>query len=234
MVKKILSVIFLISMISMPVSAYPEIPHGAEYPLIIKSEYNTKVDANKDSANKVVQFVTSETYTENRSGFVIPKGTIFNGKIRAVEKSKWGLRRASMIIDINEMRFPNGDIYTVSANTKQLKLKGSLLANTVKGLVGTPFALISGVAGSALMIVEIASIIGIVSVEPTAKATGALVDKFTKGVNYKKNAGNSVKLRINSIREYDIYRDVQGTIINQQKNTDNQDYADENSPEEQY
>ena len=232
MIKKILSVIFLISMISMPVSAYPEIPHGAEYPLILKSEYNTKVDANKDSANQAVQFVTSKTYTENRSGFVIPKGTIFNGKIRSVEKSKWGLRRASMVIDINEMRFPNGDIYTVCANTKQLKVKGPLLVNTIKGVIGTPFALVSGVAGSALMIVEIASIIGIASVEPTAKATGALIDKFTKGINYKKNEGSSVKLRINSIREYDIYRDVQGTIINQQKNTDNQDSYSENNSQE--
>lgn len=223
MLKKILSVLFIFVITCMPVLAYSEIPHGAEYPMIIKSEYNTAVNANKDSANQVVQFVTSETYTEQRSGFVIPKGTIFNGKIRSVKPSKWGLRRAKMIIDINEMRFPNGDIYTVSANTKQLKLKGSLLANTLKGVIGVPFAVVSVAAGTCLMIVETVSIIGIISIEPTAKATGALVDKFTKGVNYKKHEGNSVKLRINNIREYDIEREVQGTIINQQ----NYDYNQE-------
>jgi len=223
MLKKILSVIFLISFITMPMAYAGEIPHGAEYPLIIKSEYNTRVNANKDSANQAVQFTTSKTYTEHRSGFVIPKGTIFNGKIRSVEKSKWGYRRANMIIDINEMRFPNGDIYTVSANTKQLKLKGSLIANTLKGIIGTPFALVSGAVGSCLMIIETASIIGIISVEPTAKATGALIDKFTKGVNYKKKEGSSVLLRVNNIREYDIYRDVQGTIVNQEKNSENQE-----------
>ena len=217
MLKKILLVIFIISMMCMPVYAYGDIPHGAEYPLIVKSEFNTGVNANNDSANKSVQFVSSKQFTDQRSGFTIPKGTIFNGKIRTVEQSKWGLRRASEIIDINEMRFPNGDIYTVSANTKRLKLKGSLLANTVKGIIGVPFAIVTGVAGGTLMVVETVSIIGIASVEPTAKASGKMIDAFTKGVNYKKNPGNSIKLRINNIREYDIEREVQGTIINQDK-----------------
>lgn len=216
MLKKILSIVITMTMFYMPVYAYGDIPHGAEYPLIVKSEFNTNVNANKDSANQAVQFVSSRAYTDQRSGFTIPKGTIFNGKIRAVEKSKWGLRRASEIIDIDEMRFPNGDIYTVSANTKRLKLKGSLLANTIKGIIGTPLAIVSGVVGGTLMVIETVSIIGIASVEPTAKASGKMIDAFTKGVNYKKNAGNSVKLRINNIREYDIEKDVQGTIINQE------------------
>ena len=220
MFKRLLSVIFALIMLNfmcMPAYTYPEIPHGAEYPLIVKSEYNTYINANEAVAGQAVQFVSSKKYTDNRSGFTIPKGTIFNGKIRIAQKSKWGFRRANVIIDINEMRFPNGDIYTVSANTKQLKLKGSLVANTLKGIIGTPFAVVSGVLGAGLMIVETASIIGIASVEPTAKASSALINKFTKGVNYKKHDGASVKLRINDIREYDIEKEVQGTIINQYK-----------------
>lgn len=236
MLKKILSGLFLIAMLNficVPAFAYSDVPHGAKYPLIVKTEFNTAINANKASAGQVVQFVSSEEYKDEYTGFVIPRGTIFNGKIREVEKSKWAYRRAKVIIDINEMRFPNGDIFTVSARTKRHSLKGALPVNIIKGVIGTPFAVVAGAVGTCLIIVETVSIIGIASVEPTAKASGGLIKAFTNGVNYKKHAGNFIKLRINNIKEYDIETDVQGTIINQDINNSEQDESENNSEEKQ-
>ena len=236
MLKRILSVVFAVLMLNLvcaPAFSYPEAPYGADYPLIIKSEYNTYLNANKASVDQPLQFISKETYKDERTGFIIPKGTIFNGKIRAVSKSKWAFRRAKVSICINEMRFPNGDIYTVNADAKRRYLKGSLLANIVKGVIGTPFAIVAGTAGTCLIIIETVSIIGIASVEPTAKVSGGMIDKFTKGVNYKKHEGSTIKLRINNIKEYDVEKEVQGTIINQDITPPEQEESEDNKNEKQ-
>ena len=57
----------------------------------------------------------------------------------------------------------------------------------------------AGAAGTCVIIVETISIAGIVLVGPTCYIVGELMGKLTHGINYQKQEGDSMKLKIESV-----------------------------------
>ena len=197
MFKKIFSVLLvfcIMNFIYLPVLA-----EGEDYETshIIKAEFKTGLNVNKASVGQVVQFVSTEDY--NVEGLTIPQGTIFNGEIKHMKKGRFGYRRAKAVIKINEIVLPNGETHSVKAYTKRHVLKGSAVANVVKGIISFPVALAVGVAGVAVIIVEAVSIAGIILIGPTSYAFGETMGKLTHGVNCKKSAGDAIKLKVKSV-----------------------------------
>ena len=152
------------------------------------------------SANKEkVEFVSIEEYTD-KSGYVIPKGTVFTGRIHGLKKSRWAFRRAKAGIKITEMRFPDGEVYPVSGTTKRNKLKGSAVGNVAKGIVCAPAAIAVGVGGTVVMLVEAVSIVGIPFLVPTGVTFGGVMGKLTNGVDYKRHQGDEITLKISKAK----------------------------------
>ena len=165
---------------------------------IINAQYKTNFNINKASKGQVVQFVSTEDYKiEN---VIIPKGTIFNGEVKHYKKGRWGYRRAKAIIKINKMILPNGETYKIQASTKRHVLKGSALGNTGKGIITLPVALVVGVAGAVVIVVETISIAGLVLVGPTSYGIGRAMGGLTHGINYKKYYGDEIQLKIKTVK----------------------------------
>ena len=162
---------------------------------VINAEFVTDLNVNQASKKQIVQFQSIENYTD-KTGFFIPKGTVFTGKIHKFKKSRWGYRRAKVHIVIDEMRFPSGESYKIKAYTKRHVLKGSATGNIAKGIVTTPIALVVIVAGSVVMLVETVSIVGLIIVGPTGAVVRGLTGSLTKGINCTKNSGDNIKLKI--------------------------------------
>jgi len=193
--KKILSIFLILCMLSFihfPSFATEELSDGEN---TIKAEFKTELNVNKSSKGQVVQFVTTEDYYLN--GFAIPQGTIFSGKIKNFKKGRWAYRRAKVRIVIDKMILPNGEEYKVQGSTKRHVLKGSAVGNVAKGVITLPIAIVTGVTGACVIIVETISIAGLLFVGPTSYLFGESMGKLTHGINYKAHEGKSIKLRVN-------------------------------------
>ena len=162
---------------------------------IIKAEFLTDLNVNEVSKKQVVQFASVEDYTD-KTGFSIPKGTLFTGKVQQFKKSRWGYRRAKVRIVINEMRYPSGETYKIKAYTKRHVLKGSATGNIAKGVITAPFAIVVLVTGATVMLVESISIVGLIIVGPTGAVFGGIAGKLSKGVNCTKHSGDNIKLKL--------------------------------------
>lgn len=198
MFKKILSVLlafFIINMTLMPVLADGEESYSTSN--IINAEFKTDLNVNKASNGQVVQFVSTEDYMVD--GFMIPKGTIFNGEIKHFKKGRFGYRRAKVVIKINEIVLPNGETHKINAYTKRHVLKGSAVGNIAKGIISLPFAVVTGAVGVVVIVVEAVSIAGILIIGPTAYVFGEAMGKLTHGINYKRHKGDEIKLKIKSL-----------------------------------
>ena len=169
---------------------------------VIDAAYVEHISLNKSANDEKVDFVTLEEYKDG-SGFVIPKGTVFTGRIHGLKKSRWAFRRAKAGIKITEMRTPDGRTYQVTGATKRNKLKGSAVGNVAKGLVTCPVALVVGVGGSVAMLFEAVTIIGIPFLVPTGVIFGGIMGKLTNGVDYKRDKGAEIPLKINKIKHVD-------------------------------
>ena len=197
MIKKILSAILLFCIINvslMPVMAKED----ESTDTTIDAVFITELNVNKASKGQVVQFRTDKSY--NINGFTIPKGTIFSGKIKRYKKGRWGYRRAKAIIVIDKMTLPNEKTFRIKARTKKHVLKGSAAKNTLKGVVTFPVAIAVGTVGVCVILVEAVSIVGILAIGPTSYLFGETMGKLTHGINYKKQQGDEIKLKINSIK----------------------------------
>ena len=162
---------------------------------IVEAEFITDINVNDSSKNQVVEFKTVETLKAN-NGFVIPRGTILKGRVKARKRSACFYRRAKVRIVINEMILPSGQVYEIKGNTKRRVLKGSAVGNVAKGIVSTPLALVVGAAGTVLMLIETCTIVGVVLLAPTGAIVGGTVGKLTNGVNCTKEKGDDIKIRI--------------------------------------
>ena len=197
MIRKIfasLLIFFIINFTYLPVLARTEDYNSSR---IIDAQYKTEFNINKASKGEVVQFISTENYQID--GVVIPKGTIFDGEIKHFNKGRWGYRRAKAIVKINKMIMPNGETYQIKAFTKRHVLKGSAMANVGKGIISFPVALVVGVAGAVVIIVEAVSIAGIIAIGPTTYAFGRIMGGLTHGVNYKKHQGDEIQLKVKDI-----------------------------------
>lgn len=196
MLKKNIIILLIISLLNIfitPVFATKENEN-----IIVKAAFQTELNVNKASKGQVVQFVSTEDYyvTDN---FIIPSGTIFNGKIKKFKKGRWAYRRAKAVIKIDSMTFPNGEHYNINASTKRHVLKGSAIGNISKGIITLPVAIVVGTAGACVIIVETISIAGLIIVGPTSYLFGETMGKLTHGINYKKHQGDKIKLKIKNI-----------------------------------
>jgi len=162
---------------------------------IIEAEFSTDLNVNEASKKQIVQFISTEDFVD-KTGFFIPKGTLFTGRIHNIKKSRWAYRRAKVRIIINEMKFPNGETYKIKAYTKRRVLKGSAVGNIAKGIVTAPFAVVVITVGSVVMLVESITIVGLIVVGPTGAIVGGIAGKLSNGVNCTKNSGDKIKLKI--------------------------------------
>ena len=197
MIKKIFSVLLAFCILNfnfLPVFAGDE-DYSTSH--IINAKFKTDLNVNKSSVGQVVQFISTENY--NVDGVNIPEGTIFRGEIKHMKKGRFGYRRAKVVIKINEMILPNGEIHRVKAFTKRHVLKGSAAANVGKGIISLPAALVVGTAGVVVIIAEAITIVGIIAIGPTSYVFGETMGKLTHGVNCKKAAGDEIKLKIKSL-----------------------------------
>ena len=197
MIKKIFSVLLMICIINF--NFLPALAENEEYSTsrIINSKFKTELNINKASKGQVVQFVSTGNYIID--GVTIPDGTIFNGEIKHLKKSRFGYRRAKAVIAINEMILPSGETINVKAFTKRHVLKGSAAVNIGKGIISFPAAIVVGTAGAVVIIVEAISIVGILAIGPTSYLFGETMGKLTHGVNYKKHKGDEIQLKIKSL-----------------------------------
>lgn len=229
MIKKIFSLVlaFLILNITLcPAYAFEdnETLYGNH---IINAEFSTDLNVNEASKKQVVQFISTEDYYD-KTGYFIPKGTLFTGKVKNFKKSRWAYRRAKVHIVINEMRFPNGETYKIKACTKRHVLKGSAIGNIAKGVVTAPVALVVIVAGSVVMLVETLSIVGLIVVGPTGAVVRGATGKLTNGVNCTKHSGDSIKLKITNAKHVPVMQQEPSQTIQ----TDNaQELSDDNTEE---
>lgn len=163
------------------------------------NEIDTKIvsdlNINKSSKGQIVQFISIKDIT-TQNGFIIPKGTLFNGKIISMKKSRFAYRRAKARIEINEMVLSDGRKFGIKGQTKRHVLKGSAMGNVAKGVIGVPAVICTAAVGGAVIIVEACTIIGLVLVPATAAITGGAIGKLTNGVNFKKDAESLIKLQI--------------------------------------
>ena len=198
MIKRFFSVLLLLFMLNFCFWTAPVQSKDYNADLIIDAEYKTDFNANKASKGEIVQFISTQDYTTD--GFVIPSGTIFNGEVKHYKKGRWGYRRAKAIITIDKMILPNGQTYNIKASTKRHVLKGSALANVGKGVISFPVAIVVGVTGAVVIMVEAVSIAGLIAVGPTTYLFGRLMGTLTHGVNYKKNEGDDIQLKLKTIK----------------------------------
>ena len=225
MIKKIFSL--LLSLLILNVTLCPSFAINDEETLhgnsIINAEFSTDLNLNEASKKQIVQFVSTEDYVD-KTGFVIPKGTLFTGRIHNIKKSRWAYRRAKARIIINEMQFPNGETYKIKAYTKRRVLKGSALGNIAKGIVTAPVAIVVIVAGSVVMLVETVSIVGLIIVGPTGAVVRGITGGLTKGVNCTKTSGDSIKLKIIKANQVPKMqqKNVQINKIDEQETIDSQ------------
>lgn len=197
MFKKLFSFILTLCLINL--SFLPALAEGENYESthIIDAQFKTDLNVNKASKGQVIQFVSTEDY--NVDGVLIPKGTVFNGEVTHAKKSRFGYRRAKAVIKINQIILPDGETMNIKAATKRRVLKGSALVNIGKGIVSAPVAIVVGVAGAVVILVEAISIVGIIAIGPTSYLFGETMGKLTHGVNCKKYRGDEIKLRIKSL-----------------------------------
>ena len=181
-------------MISMPVFAKNE---NLEKDKIIDAQFKTDLNVNKASKGQIVQFVSSQEYKMN--DITLPAGTVFSGEIKNFKKGRWGYRRAKAVIEINKIILPDGKTYNTQTYTQKHVLKGSPVANTAKGVITFPLAIAVGAAGTAVIVAEAISIVGILIIGPTTYGIGRAMGGLTHGINYKKQEGDEIKLKIKSI-----------------------------------
>ena len=196
MFKKILSALLLFCMFNIAISpAFAA--SGEKSSAIIEADFKTDLNVNKASKGQVVQFITTQDYTVNN--YTIPKGTIFSGEVKSFKKGRWAYRRAKVTIAIKDVILPNGQNLQIKARTKKHVIKSSGVANAAKGIVTAPLAIVVGAAGVTVILVEAITIIGLVAVVPTAYGFGRAVGGITHGINYKRERGDEIKLKILSI-----------------------------------
>jgi len=190
--KKIISLIFILIFLNLNISpAYALSDRNRKE--FIEAAFVSDLDVNKSSKGQVVQFKTTESYTDS-SGKVIPQGTIFAGEIRSIKHGRWAYRRAKVRIRLTEMRLPDGSVYQINGNTKRKVLKGSAIVNTGKGIITLPIVLVVGVGGTVVILLECVSIVGIVLLVPSGLIFSGICGKLSNGINCKKEAGDTIKL----------------------------------------
>ncbi len=190
--KKLFSVLFLflfINMSVMPVYANSDDNKKS----VVDTVFVTDLNLDKSVKGQIVQFKTKEGYTDS-SGITIPEGTIINGEIASLKTGRWAYRRAKARIVLHEMTLPDGSTYKIKGRTKRKVLKGSAIGNVCKGIITFPAVLVVGAGGTCVMIIECVSIVGIILLVPTAMLIGGTCGKLSNGVNYKKQAGDSIKV----------------------------------------
>ena len=200
MLRKLLSFFIMLSifnLLSSPVLAIEDAEVKGNS--VVKAEFSTELNVNKASKGEVVQFKSIEDCSVN--GLFIPQGTIFNGKIKAFKKGRWAYRRAKVRIVIDEIILPTGEKYTIKGTTKRHVLKGPAVGNIAKGIVTLPIAIVTGVTGAVVIIVETISIAGLIIVGPTSYLFGETMGKLTHGINYKRGEGDTIKLKIYSVKQ---------------------------------
>lgn len=226
MIKKFFSLVIITFMINMTFTpVYADIYDDTVEGNIVEAEFVSDLDVNESSKNQIVEFKTTEAIKSDM-GFVIPRGTILKGRIKARKKSRCFYRRAKVKIAIDEMKVLSGEVYRIKANTKRRVLKGSAVGNVAKGIVSTPVALIVGIGGTVVMLVEACTIIGIVALAPTGAAVGGTVGKLTNGVNCTKERGDDIKIRV--IKTYFTNANALNQNIDSIDSTNTQNSADNN------
>ena len=218
MFKKLLSTIlsiFIFNLTFLPVIAKEKNLHDE-----ISVNFITELNVNKSSKGQIVQFISTDDYTD-ALGHSIPKGTIFQGKIKSIKHSRWGFRRAKAHLYINQMILPNGEKYKIKAFTKPLTVKGSAVANVGKGILMTPIAVCSLAVGTVAIIVESISIVGIILIAPTGAIFNGIAGKVTNGVNCYIPEGKKITIKfkhnpptpiIQSVSTQDSYLNEQNSI----------------------
>ncbi len=194
MVKKIFSIILVFCIMNF--SFLPVLAENEEYKTshVIDAEFKTDLNVNKASKGQVVQFISTDDY--NVDGFIIPRGTTFNGEIQHFKKGRFGYRRAKAVVVINQITLPNGETHNIKAFTKPHTLKGSAIKNIGKGVISFPIAIVTGTVGAVVIIVEAISIVGILAIGPTSYLFGETMGKLTHGINCKKQEGDEIQLKI--------------------------------------
>lgn len=191
--KKFFSVLLLLFMFNITLPVMARMQDSTTYN--ISSHLSSVLNVNKSSKGQIVQFISDENINLT-NGSVIPGGTIFNGKISSIKKSRFAFRRAKAAIIIDEMILPDGRKFSISGNTHRHVYKGSVIGNIAKGIVGFPSSIVAGAVGVVFMVVETCTIIGIVLVPATAAITGGTIGKLTNGVNCVKEPGSTIKLNV--------------------------------------
>ncbi|MCR5265642.1 MAG: hypothetical protein K6E29_03505 [Cyanobacteria bacterium RUI128] len=196
MLKKTLSIILTILILNLTYT--PALAGNKSHKVkdVIVASFVNDLNVNKSTKGQIVQFVTTEDYV-NDNNQKIPKGTVFQGKIKSIKHSRWAFRRAKAHIIVKQMTLPNGQIYKVRGFTKPRALKGSMLGNIGKGIIMTPVALVTIVGGGVVILVEAVTIVGLVAVAPTGYAICGAVGKETKGLNCKVEKGRYIPIKFN-------------------------------------
>ena len=100
------------------------------------------------------------------------------------------------------MILPTGESYEISAQTKRAVLKGSAVKNVAKGIITFPVVIVTGATGTCVILVEAISIAGILLIGPTSYLIGETMGKLSHGINYKKQPGDAIQLKIYSIENH--------------------------------
>lgn len=228
MLKKSVSIIFAAIMLNLsllPAGAINEL--AINKPFILKTQITSDFDVNNSNEDDIVQFMTDKSIRDN-IGVVIPKGTIFTGKIKEMEISRLFYRRAKARIEITEMMLPDGKTYKIQGETKRKFLKGSMAANIAKGAVGIPAAAVVGAAGGVIDAAEYVSIIGILLTGKTENILGNTLFKLTSGINCKKKMEDDVAIKIRYLDD-EFYTDtiMRKTGKNLNKNSEDTVYVNQ-------
>ena len=193
----LLLVFLILNIFSLQVFAENDSSSGSQ---IINAEFKTELNINKASKGEIIQFLSTQDYTLN--GVTIPKGTIFSGEIEHFKKGRWAYRRAKAVVKINKMILPNGETYSVNATTQKHVLRSPFYTNAIKGVITFPLAVLTGAAGVVVIVTEALTIIGIIAIPPTGYGFSRAVGGITHGLNYKKEPGDEIKLRLKSVSKY--------------------------------
>jgi len=197
MFKKMLSLLIILGAANISV-----VPAFASEVYTVNSEYVSNLNLNQSELNQSVQFRSTKE-VKLKNGLIIPKGTIYNGKITNLKQSKGFYKRANAHIEITDVVLPSGAKYNVTGSLDPDTLKGSAPVNVVKGVVTTPVAIVTGALGTVFTIIAGVTIVGLPLAKSTAHSTKETMGKLTKGVNCKRSEGQKAILKVKAVNNQD-------------------------------
>ena len=193
MLKKFLAII--LTLLIMNISLLPALAISDNLPRKVSMSYTTDINLKNSSIGQIVEFKLNEDL-KDADGNLIPAGSVFHGQVVHLKKNKIFYRRAKAKIALERVTFPDGQTYTLQHKVNK-KLIGHFAPNVIKGIIGTPFAIVVWCTGGVVMFVESITIVGFILVPATSDGFAHLGGAAIKGINYKAKPGKKIKIKFN-------------------------------------